>query len=955
MMAAMAAIRFIDRRAAPSAAPAAAASSEPVVPFPGPPAAPVPEAERVTPMMAQYLGIKAEHPDALLFYRMGDFYELFLDDAVVAASVLGIVLTKRGRHNGEDIAMCGVPVERSDDYLHTLIARGHTVAVCEQTEDPAEARKRGNKSVVSRAVVRIVTPGTITEERLLEPRRANLLAALSRVRLDETSWLHGVAAVDISTGSFTVAEATEAGLGALLARLEPREIVVADGAADEPVLRAILQDAPGAVTRVARDVADPASAERSLREWYGVETLDGFGAFTRAEIAAAATAVAYIARTQLAARPALQPPARAERGLTVEIDPSTRANLEMTRTLGGERSGSLLHAVDATVTPAGSRLLAERLAGPLTDPARIAARLDAIGFAAADRRRRAGIRGDLKRAPDMARALSRLSLGRGGPRDLAGLCDGLAVASALSSRLLEEPDLPPELAAAAGAAGRIDIALGTALEAALADDLPLVTRDGGFIRAGHDLALDDARELRDDTRKIVAALQSRYGEITEVRTLKIKHNNFLGFFIEVTAAVGETWRLPPHNALFIHRQTMAGAMRFSTAELADLESRIGSAADRALAIERDLFEGLVAAVMAEASAIRAAGDALAAIDVAFALGEVADTRQWVRPVVDGSLAFRIEAGRHPVVEAALKAKGVGFVANGCDLSGTEGSARAKAARAGDRQGSAPAKRAGMSGGGRIAVVTGPNMAGKSTFLRQNALIALLAQCGSYVPAAEAHIGVVDRLFSRVGAADDLARGRSTFMVEMVETAAILNQATDRSLVILDEIGRGTATFDGLSIAWAAVEHLHDRNGARGLFATHFHELTQLTKKLPRLVNLTMRVTDWNGDVVFLHEVVAGAADRSYGIQVAKLAGMPASAVERARTILAELEKGSRSSSVERMLDGLPLFAGLEATPPSASRRDRLREALDAVDPDDLTPKAALEALYALKRTAKEEA
>ncbi len=921
----MAATRFIDRKAAPSTL-----TDEPL---PDAPLTSPVEPERVTPMMAQYLGIKADHPDALLFYRMGDFYELFLEDAVVAAKVLGIVLTKRGKHNGDDIAMCGVPVERSDDYLHTLIAAGHTVAVCEQTEDPAEARKRGGKSVVRRAVVRIVTPGTITEERLLEPYRANLLAALSRVRLEEANWTYGVAAVDISTGAFTVAEAPEAGLGALLARLEPREIVVADSLADDAALRAVLEDGTAAVTRVARELADPVAAERRLSEWYGVETLDGFGSFTRAEIAAAATAVAYITRTQVGARPALHAPVRAERGQTVEIDASTRANLEMTRTLGGERAGSLLHAVDATVTPGGGRLLAERLAGPLTEPALITERLDAVGFAVGDRRRRSEIRAVLKRAPDMARALSRLSLGRGGPRDLAALRDGLAAAYALSSRLLEEPDLPAELAEAAGTAGRIDAALGLALGAALGQDLPLMARDGGFIRAGHDLALDEARELRDDTRKVVAGLQARYTEVTEVRTLKIKHNNFLGFFIEVTAPIGEGWRQPPHNALFIHRQTMAGAMRFSTAELGELETKIASAADRALAIERDLFDGLVALVLAEGPAIRAAGDALAAIDVAFALGELADTRQWVRPLVDASLAFRIEAGRHPVVEAALKGKGVSFVANACDLSGVEGPARAKGT------------------GGRIAVVTGPNMAGKSTFLRQNALIAILAQIGSYVPAAEAHIGVVDRLFSRVGAADDLARGRSTFMVEMVETAAILNQATGRSLVILDEIGRGTATFDGLSIAWAAMEHLHDKNRSRGLFATHFHELTQLTKKLPRLGNLTMRVTDWNGDVVFLHEVVAGAADRSYGIQVAKLAGLPPSAVERARKILAELEKGSRSSPVERMLDDLPLFAGLDAVPPTpaAPIRDPLREALAAIDPDELTPKAALEALYALKR------
>ncbi len=927
----MAAIRFTDRNA--DVAPPDGPEPAPPEARLGPDAAP----DRVTPMMAQYLGIKAEHPDALLFYRMGDFYELFLEDAVVAASVLGIVLTKRGKHQGEDIAMCGVPVERSDDYLHTLIARGHTVAVCEQTEDPAEAKKRGYKSVVRRAVVRIVTPGTITEERLLEPGRANLLAALSRVKGADEAWLYGVAAVDISTGAFTVAEVPAPQLAAHLARIEPRETVVPDSFADEPELRHLLAEAPGAVTRVARDAADPAAAERRVAEWYGVSTLDGFGAFTRAELAAAATALHYVARTQLDARPNLMPPARAERGLVVEIDASTRANLEMTRTLGGERQGSLLHAVDLTATPAGSRLLAERLAGPLTDPARIAARLDAVGFAASDRRRRAEVRTTLKRTPDMARALSRLSLGRGGPRDLAALRDGLAAAYALSGRLLEEPDLPAELAEAAAGAGRIDASLSLLLGAALADELPLQSRDGGFIRAGHDLALDEARELRDDTRRIVAALQARYVEHTEVRTLKIKHNNFLGFFIEVTAQVGETWRVPPHNALFIHRQTMAGAMRFSTAELAELEAKISSAADRALGIERRLWDGLVAAVLAEAEAIRAAGEALAAIDVAFALGDLADGRGWTRPLVDRSLAFRIAGGRHPVVEAALRAKGVDFVANGCDLSGVEGPPRAKAT------------------GGRIAVVTGPNMGGKSTFLRQNALIAILAQAGSYVPAAEAHIGVVDRLFSRVGAADDLARGRSTFMVEMVETAAILNQATGRSLVILDEIGRGTATFDGLSIAWAAMEHLHDRNRARGLFATHFHELTQLGKKLPRLSNLTVKVTEWHGDVVFLHEVVAGAADRSYGIQVAKLAGLPATAVDRARTILAELEKGARSSPVERLLDDLPLFANLNvpAAPPPAPVRDALREALDAVDPDDLTPKAALEALYALKRAARD--
>ncbi len=892
-------------------------------------------------MMAQYLGIKAHHSDALLFYRMGDFYELFLEDAVIASRVLGIVLTKRGKHNGEDIAMCGVPVERSDDYLHTLIAAGHKVAICEQTEDPAEARRRGGKSVVRREVVRLVTPGTITEERLLDPGRSNLLVALSRLRADETSFVFGAAALDLSTGDFTVTEASEAGLPGLLARLEPQELLVSDALADEPAVRALLDDLGHVLTRVGRDMADTASAERRLCDWYGVETLDGFGSFSRAELAAAAIALGYVARTQIRARPALRPPSRADGGLVVEIDASTRANLELTRTLAGERTGSLLSAIDLSITPAGHRLMGERLAGPLTDPAAIAGRLDGVEFAVGARRLRAEIRAALKRTPDVARALSRLGLGRGGPRDLAALRDGVAAACDIAETLLGEQDLPAELAASAAAAGAIDTALGARLADALGLELPLMMRDGGFIREGFDLALDELRLLRDDTRKVVAGLQARYAETAGTRQLKVKHNNFLGFFIEVPAAVGEAWRQPPHNALFIHRQTMAGAMRFSTTELGELESRIASAADRALAIERDLFAQLCDKALAQASAIRAAADALASIDVAFALAELADTRGWTRPKVDASLAFRIAGGRHPVVEAALKHKGASFVSNACDLSGVEEAGRGRKA-----------------GGGRIAVVTGPNMAGKSTFLRQNALIAVLAQMGSYVPATEAHIGVVDRLFSRVGAADDLARGRSTFMVEMVETAAILNQAGPKSLVILDEIGRGTATFDGLSIAWAAIEHLHDANRARGLFATHFHELTQLTGKLPRLTNLTMRVTDWNGEVVFLHEVVPGAADRSYGIQVAKLAGLPASAVARARTILAELEAGARASPVERLLDELPLFAPrlpaptLDLSSP-APISDPLREKLDTIDPDDLTPKGALEAIYALKRLRTE--
>jgi DNA mismatch repair protein MutS len=890
------------------------------------------EAGRVTPMMAQYLEIKAANPDCLLFYRMGDFYELFFEDAEVASRALGIVLTKRGKHQGEDIRMCGVPVERADDYLQRLIALGHRVAVCEQTEDPAEAKRRGPKSVVRRDVVRIVTPGTITEDRLLAPGEANLLVAVARRKASDETWAYGLAAVDISTGRFSLSETDEAGLAAEVARLDPREIVVPDTVFDEPALRALWRESRAAVTPVARDGLDPASAERRLTDFFGVATLAGFGSFSRAETAAAGSALHYIERTQLGQRPALQPPRREAAAGALAIDAATRANLELTRTLSGERAGSLLSAIDRTVSPSGARLLAERLAGPLTDIAAIARRQDAVAFLveAADLRER--LRALLRAVPDVARALSRLSLDRGGPRDLACLRDGLNAAREIALVLARAPDLPAELAEATQALSALDPALAEALAAALADDLPLNRRDGGFVRAGRDPALDEARELQQDSRRFIAALQARYAAETGCRTLRIKHNHMLGYYVEVPAAVGEEFLRGPQKETFVHRQTMADALRFSTVELGGLEARIASAADQALKIELSIFDELCALVRDAAPAIAAAAAGLAVIDVAAALAELAVQENWTRPKVDQSLAFRIAGGRHPVVEAALKRDGVPFIPNDCDLSGDT-----------------------RAGAGRITLITGPNMGGKSTYLRQNALIVVLAQAGAFVPAREAHVGAVDRLFSRVGAADDLARGRSTFMVEMVETAAILNQATERSLVILDEIGRGTATFDGLSIAWASIERLHEENRCRTLFATHFHELTGLAERLDRLSNATLRVTEWEGDVVFLHEVVPGAADRSYGLQVARLAGLPAAVVERAKTILAELERSDRERPKRALVDDLPLFAA--APKPAvvpAPKRDPLREALDTIDPDEMTPRDALEALYRLKRVVKGE-
>ena len=877
-----------------------------------------------TPMMEQYLEIKAANPGCLLFYRMGDFYELFFDDAEVASRTLDITLTRRGKHQGADIPMCGVPVHAADQYLQKLIAAGHRVAVCEQMEDPAEARKRGAKAVVRRTVIRLVTPGTLTEDALLVAGRNNFLAALARQRAGQGGAdSYALAWIDISTGEFRVTASDRTRLAADLARVDPRELLVPDALFSDDDLVSLWRGLGAAVTPLAAAFFDGATAPGRLAEYFAVKSLDGFGAFTRVELMAAAAALAYVEKTQIGERPPLSPPVAEADGDAMLIDAATRANLELTQTLSGARAGSLLAAIDRTVTGAGARLLARRLAAPSTDTAVIARRLDAVGWLAADPARRQKVRDALAAAPDLARALSRLMLDRGGPRDLAAIGGGLGVAAELARMLTAAGDAPDEIAGATAALAGAPAGLVATLAASLADNLPHLKRDGGFIRDGYSAELDEARKLRDDSRRIVAGLQAGYAADTDIRTLRIKHNNVLGYFIEVGAAAAPALMAPPLNARFIHRQTLASAVRFTTTELADLAARIAGAGERALALELETFTALVADVAAAADAIRAVAEALAVIDVAAALALLADGENYVRPLVDRSLAFAIVEGRHPVVEQALRADGAPFVANGVDLGPPEGAAA-----------------------GRIQLVTGPNMAGKSTFLRQNALIAILAQIGSFVPAKSAHVGVVDRLFSRVGAADDLARGRSTFMVEMVETAAILNQAGPHSLVILDEIGRGTATFDGLSIAWAAIEHLHEVNRSRALFATHYHELTALGGRLKRLENVTVRVREWKGEVIFLHEIVPGAADRSYGIQVARLAGLPPAVVERARVILGELEEIDRKAPVEKLIDDLPLFSAARQKP--AAEPDPLTALLDTIVPDALSPREALEALYRLK-------
>ncbi|WP_188823489.1 DNA mismatch repair protein MutS [Brucella endophytica] len=881
-------------------------------------------------MMEQYIEIKAANEGSLLFYRMGDFYELFFNDAVEASRALGITLTRRGKHLGEDIPMCGVPVHAADDYLQKLIAKGYRVAVCEQVEDPAEAKKRGSKSVVRRDVIRLVTPGTITEEKLLDPSEANYLMTLGRVRgSDEGSM--ALAWIDISTGTFRVSETSPDRLLADIMRVDPRELIVAEPAFHDPELRSVFDIIGRAVTPQPASLFDSATAEARIKRYFAVAALDGFGQFSRGELSAISGAIAYIEKTQISERPPLMRPEREREGSSLFIDPATRANLELTRTLSGNRDGSLLKAIDRTVTGGGARLLAERLTAPLTDAGAIAQRQDSVAFFLHEQQLADGLRVELKGVPDMPRALSRLAVGRGGPRDLDALRRGLEAARGIG-QLFAGRTLPEEVAEACEAIARLPWDYAEHLDRSLGDELPLLKRDGGFVRAGYTAELDEMRDLRDQSRRIIAGLQARYMDETGIKSLKIKHNNVLGYFIEVPASHQETMTGSAEaKGRFIHRQTMASAMRFTTTELAELETKIANAADRALVIELAVFDELTSETVTHAEAIRAGAAALAVLDVSSALACLAEEQGYCRPMVDNSLAFNIVAGRHPVVEQALRRQAANpFVANDCDLSPQSGAKH-----------------------GAIWLLTGPNMGGKSTFLRQNALIAILAQMGSFVPAGSAHIGVVDRLFSRVGASDDLARGRSTFMVEMVETAAILNQAGERSLVILDEIGRGTATFDGLSIAWASVEYLHEKNRCRALFATHFHEMTALSEKLARLANVTMRVKEWDGDVVFLHEVAKGAADRSYGVQVARLAGLPEAVVERARDVLHQLEAGETSGKAEKLIDDLPLFSvEVKREPPKPQKsNDALSEAVLALNPDEMTPREAMDALYRLKGLA----
>ncbi len=863
-------------------------------------------------MMEQYLALKSQYQDALLFYRMGDFYELFFDDAVAAAEALDIALTKRGKHHGKDIAMCGVPHHSAESYLLTLIRKGFRVAVCEQMESPAEAKKRGSKSIVKRDVVRLVTPGTLTEETLLEARQHNFLASFMKMRNDcALAWM------DISTGELWVEKIPLVKLGAELARIKPSEMLVPEMLYDDIV--DVAGDLSCSLTSLGAAAFDSLSGADRIKSLFGVETLDSFGQFERVEISALGALIDYLDITQKGKLPLLQTPQRQFASKIMQIDPATRRNLEVTRTLNGSRQGSLLSTIDRTITTSGARCLEQRLSSPSLEVNEINNRLDSIEDMCADSCARRVLREALGKVPDLERALSRISLERAGPRDIGNIRSGLIQAQQIYEALHGKAWSKHIRQSVDSLQGHENLI--TLLKQALISEPPLLTRNGGFVASGFHTELDEARLLRDEGRNVIAKMQVDYIALSGVQSLKIKHNNVLGYFIETPSTHAEKMLAPQLNKTFIHRQTTANQVRFTTVELSEIEIKILNAGHRALEIEKLVFVELCTGILTCSENITATSLGLSVLDVSASLADLALSEIWVRPLVDDSRAFMIEGGRHPVVEAAVKQAGNTFIPNDCEIDD-----------------------------GGIWLLTGPNMAGKSTFLRQNALIAMLAQIGSFVPAKQAHIGLVTQLFSRVGASDDLARGRSTFMVEMIETAAILNQSESDALVILDEIGRGTATYDGLSIAWATLEHLHDVNQTRALFATHYHELTNLSTKLDKVENATVTVKEWKGNVVFLHEVRKGVADRSYGVQVAQLAGLPAAVVTRARDVLNALEKGERegSSRYKAMIDDLPLFSQTQDVDVAQSEKNIVQEAFENVYPDELSPREALQKLYELK-------
>ncbi len=825
--------------------------------------------EKNTPVMEQYLNLKAQYKDHLLFYRLGDFYELFFNDAIKAAKLLNIVLTKRGNSCGQDIPMCGVPAHSSESYLHKLIDLGFKVAICDQLETADEAKKRGYKSIVKRDVVRVVTPGTIIEDSLLEDKSNNYLASIVEQN-DEyaISWL------ELSTGKFFHTLTSLKALDSDLLRISPRELLISEKFTEDEKIRSVLKNYKISITQHAQSFFEYSKSHRTLCEFYKIRELGSIGNFSKVEIMACGALLEYVRVTQRGSIPRLEFPKTYKQQNFMLIDASARRNLELFSTQFGEKKGSLISVIDHTVTASGGRLLKQMLASPLACSKAINLRLSTAQFFVNNHEPRRKIREILSNIPDIERSLSRLILGRGSPKDMNLLKIGLGKTLELSEFLCkiesgENGSLPQQYviqteiqpASRAGITVKSDESelstihkslgnhkdLFELLNSAILDNNLSSVKEGGFIHSKYNSELSELSYILNNSNKLVTKLRESYRDLTGIAALKILHNNILGYYVEVSANHKIT------SDIFIHRQSLANSMRYTTNELKELENKILTARDAAIGLEMKIFSELCSEVAKESEKIALAANALAKLDIRTAFAELAVQNNYVKPIIDDSKEFNICSGRHPVVEVNDK-----FIANSINLAG-------------------------------IHLITGPNMAGKSTFLRQNALIAILAHMGSFVPAESAHIGVIDKTFSRVGATDNITAGYSTFMVEMIETATIVNQATDLSLVILDEIGRGTGVYDGLSIAQAVIEHIHNVNKCRAIFATHYHELTKVSKYLKNVKCFCVKIREWNGEVIFLHEVIEGIADESYGIHVAKLAGFPDSVLNRASEVFEELK------------------------------------------------------------------
>lgn len=873
-------------------------------------------------MMGQYLAIKKQYPDCLVFFRLGDFYELFFEDALIASKALEITLTRRGQNAGEDIPMCGVPFHAYENYMARLVRQGHRVAICEQMESPQEAKKRGYKAVVKREVVRVITPGTITEDTLLNGAANNYLVLLWPIPKTDAQWIMAVA--DISTGEFFIHQAENNEVDDLLSIYNPSEIIVPQHIQKHPLYQRLWKEYRQGVTELPISRFDEKNAHDRLCKYYEVTTLQPFGIDNPAMIIAAGSLLDYIQVTQLGQTPRLHPPEHKRIQDYMEIDAATRKNLELTQSAEGASQGSLFAHLNLTQTALGQRLLYQWINAPLIQAQDIEQRLDSVAWFVDNPSLRSQTRKFLQHFPDVERILSRISLGRSGPRDLQMLGVALKTQDQLFHFLQSFSHIPvvfndflEEL---------IDFqALQKTLEGALKEDLPILVRDGGFIAPGYDKELDECVSKRDHGQELIQNLQERYRASTNINSLKIKHNNVLGYFIEVPAS--QASRLNPQT--FIHRQTLANNMRFNTQELSEMQNTLMNAAYEALQRELFLFEQLCEQIRPHLQELGFMAKVIAHVDVWSALGELACTQGYARPAISDDVCLEILEGRHPIVEKALREhEESAFTPNSLSLHSEE----------------------------YIWLMTGPNMAGKSTFLRQNALIIIMAQMGSYVPAQKARIGVVDRLFSRIGAGDNLAKGHSTFYVEMLETASILNQATEKSFVILDEVGRGTSANDGLAIAWAVIEYIHHHNRCRTLFATHYHELVALQKQLPKMSCYTMKIQEWNDKILFLHQVIPGAADKSYGVHVAKLAGLPATVVQRAQIILQNFEKKHPLSFSQH---SLPLFEIVPThqqennKPPHETFTTEFLEELKHINPEELSPRKALDMLYTWKEKIKD--